>query len=155
MSHDSAYIADAGVGVGDPVLGCHVEGRKRGAHSIWYSYTTGADTEYVTLSTGPSELPVIVSVHEGAPGRFRMVAGGCNDEHTGTGAIRGLRLSPHTAYSIELATESGPLPSVEALGVATEPSSSLPILMDLSSKGPRRVARQWPSHGSKPARIRS
>jgi CSLREA domain-containing protein len=113
-SQSSADVSDAGVDAGDPVLACDVDGRVRGGHSVWYSYTTGPDTEYVTLSTANSDVPVIVSVHEGAPGRFRMVAGGCNDDHTRTGAIRGLRLSPRTTYSIELATERGPLPGVDA-----------------------------------------
>ena len=108
------HFSDAHVDAGDPVLACNVVGRVRGARSVWYSYTTGADTEYVSLSTANSMLPVIVSVHEGAPGSFRMLAGACNDDHTGKGAIRGLRLSPHTTYSIELATEPGPLADADA-----------------------------------------
>src|SRR3954453_1425615 len=67
-SHSTAEVGQAGTDASDPLLACDVDGHVRGDHSVWYSYTTGAETEYVTLSTAPSPLPVIVSVHAGAPG---------------------------------------------------------------------------------------
>lgn len=91
----------------DPVLNCFVgAANSTGRATVWYSYTTGPNVEYVNLSTKNSGYDTVVGVFTGSPGTFRLVAGGCNDDGVGTtqSRIAGLRLAPNTSYSIVVAS---------------------------------------------------
>ncbi len=86
-----------------PVLGGVTTSAK---YTLWYSYTTGSSTEYITLTTG-SNTPVaaIVSVYTGNPtDGFRIVNGGCAADTNAVTSFAGLRLAPNTSYSIEVAS---------------------------------------------------
>ena len=77
-------------------------------YTLWYSYTTGPATEYITLVI-PNNEPVsgIVSVYTGNPTEgFRIVSGGCSAQSDTDAITRiaGLRLAPNTSYSIEVAS---------------------------------------------------
>src|SRR3954451_14694604 len=45
-------IGSATTEASDPLLACGAH--SRGQHSVWYSFTTGPETRYVTLSTAGS-----------------------------------------------------------------------------------------------------
>src|SRR5690348_4051021 len=111
---------------GDPATPCNagptgVPGA--GTNSLWYSYTTGAQTEYVNLSTqgtyyytGVNSVTgqlnttlASIAVFTGTPGSFHLVAGGCNSTiagHDGYALIGGLRLEAQTTYSFEVTAAS-------------------------------------------------
>src|SRR3954452_24056886 len=106
-------ISEATSDASDPAVAC--AGASKGQHSLWYSFTTGPETRYVTLSAAGSEFGgALLSVYEGAPGAFRLVTGGCTAGDARQAGLRGLRLRPNTAYSIELAVDDGPLPGQQA-----------------------------------------
>jgi CSLREA domain-containing protein len=94
----------------DPIVVCQSRFPTQGGNTVWYSYTTGASTEYLTLDTGGSNYTTLLTVYTGSPGTFRMVAGGCRHGSQ----LAGLRLRPDTTYSIEVARVS-PSPSAAAL----------------------------------------
>ena len=74
-------------------------------HTVWYKYTTGAATEYVTLVVPDnSALSAWMSVYTGTPGTFSIVSGGCTSYSfpAGVSRIAGLRLAPNTTYSIQV-----------------------------------------------------
>jgi hypothetical protein len=103
-----ANLDEATTDPSDPALICRLEGRAPGDHSVWFTYTTGDQIDYVTLFTHGT--PVTISVFQGSPGAFTTATGGCGDGRP-SGAIAGLRLAPHTSYTIELAAQAGPLVS--------------------------------------------
>ena len=80
-------VATATVEATDPVVACRVAIPGQGGNTLWYSYTTGSATEYVTISTATSDYDTAVSVYEGAPGSFRLTHGGCNDDAGERGLI--------------------------------------------------------------------
>jgi CSLREA domain-containing protein len=101
-----ADIETATVDASDPPFFCRSGPISPGGNTIWYSYTTPAETQYVNLlATG---LDTMLAVYEaGTPSAATMAFGGCNDDfvvqnsHAG---IYGMRLRPNTTYTIELAT---------------------------------------------------
>lgn len=87
----------------DPVPPCLPYGTNE-AHTLWYSYTTGASTEYVTLLIPNNKILGMITVYTGSPGAFAIVAGGCEGYAEGPRITRiaGLRLAPNTTYSIKV-----------------------------------------------------
>src|SRR5262249_6853371 len=124
----------------DPVVAC--AGRSKGHLSVWYSFSTGPETRYVNLSTAGSDFGgALLSVYEGTPGSFRLVAGGCTDDQATPAALHGLRLRPNTSYSIELAAEDGPVPGGNASLTLTEaPVYQVTTTADGSGPGTLRAA---------------
>src|SRR4051812_45902604 len=93
-----ADLSEATSEASDPGFLC--AGRSKGHLSLWYSFTTGPETRYVTLSTAGSTFGgALLAVYAGAPGSFRLVTGGCVDSDARSAALNGLRLRPNTAYS--------------------------------------------------------
>ncbi|WP_300618857.1 Ig-like domain-containing protein, partial [Dokdonella sp.] len=95
-------------------------------NGVWYSYTTGADTEYVNIDTLGSSYDSVLSVWTGSPGRFELVGGGCNDNgnqdgSANTARIAGLRLAPNTEYSI-LVTRATAATGSMTLKLAIDPA---------------------------------
>ena len=124
-----ADVATATLEATDPIVVCRAALVGQGGNTLWYSYTSGAATEYVTLSTAPSDYDTSVSVYEGAPGSFRLVHGGCNDDGaalTFQSRVTGLRLKPNTAYSIVVA-QIDPLPDPATLNLNVAPSATYPV----------------------------
>jgi CSLREA domain-containing protein len=99
-------VATATVEASDPIVVCRNAVLSQTGNTLWYSYTTGSATEYLTLSTAASDYDTTVSVYEGTPGSFRMVHGGCNDDGVAPGVFQsrivGLRLQADRTYSIEV-----------------------------------------------------
>lgn len=85
------------------------------AQTVWYTYTTGANVEYVNIKAieaafNTTYFDPIIAVWTGTPATgFHMVTGGCNDDGVAYSAannwshVAGLRLQPNTTYSIEIA----------------------------------------------------
>jgi CSLREA domain-containing protein len=103
----------------DPSLLCRAGSTSEGTHTLWYSYTTGTATEYITISTTRSTYDTIIGVYTGTAGEFRMVSGGCNDDgvtDTSQSRLVGLRLQPNTTYMI-MAAAFNPLASPGVLSI--------------------------------------
>ena len=88
----------------DPDPPCRPIGANNESNTLWYSYTTGASTEYVTLTIAGNQVYGILTVYTGAPGAFTLVSGGCDgfSQAVGNTRIAGLRLAPNTTYSIKV-----------------------------------------------------
>lgn len=72
--------------------------------TVWYTYATGGEAEYVKIETGGYDT--LLAVYAGDPvAGFAPVAGGCNDNGGSANGSRlnGLRLEPDTSYSIVVA----------------------------------------------------
>jgi CSLREA domain-containing protein len=99
-------VATATVAATDPLIPCRVGAAGQGGNTLWYSYTTGPATEYVTISTATSDYDTEVAVYEGTPGSFRLIHGGCNedagDATSFQSRVTGVRLNANTTYSIEV-----------------------------------------------------
>ncbi len=124
-----ADVATATLEATDPIVACRAALVGPGGNTLWYSYTTGAATEYVTLSTAPSDYDTSVSVYEGAPASFRMAHGGCNDDGVGLtfqSRVTGVRLKPNTAYSIVVA-QIDPLDDAATLNLNVAPAATYPV----------------------------
>ncbi|MDR3389373.1 MAG: Ig-like domain-containing protein [Rudaea sp.] len=82
---------------------CRPVGADNESNTLWYSYTTGASTEYLTLTAG-NQIIGMITVYTGSPGAFTLVSGGCDgySEAVGNTRIAGLRLAPNTTYSIKV-----------------------------------------------------
>lgn len=94
-------VADATRDASDPETPCIPAGADPLSHTVWFSYTTGANTEYVTVDARGNSYLALVAVYTGAPGGFRIETGGCgsgNNFNIMVG-VPGLRLAPHTEYS--------------------------------------------------------
>lgn len=137
---------------GDPATPCNagptgVPGA--GTNSLWYSYTTGAQAEYVNLSTqgtyyytGVNSVTgqlnttlASIAVFTGTPGSFRLVAGGCNSTiagHDGYALIGGLRLEAQTTYSFEVTAAS----ALSTVNPPPAPATSMPTLAFAVSAAP-------------------
>jgi len=111
----------------DPVPPClvTVSPPQPAAYTLWYSYTTGPSTEYLTLTIPNNHLASpVISVYTGSPGAFRLVSGGCSVySATGVARIAGLRLAANTEYSIEVATQQSPLSSASSLDFSVDDSA--------------------------------
>jgi CSLREA domain-containing protein len=102
-------LTDATTEPSDPELPC-LGVFDNVTQTVWYKYTTGASTEYLTLhapieQSDSSHALVLVAVYSGTPGAFTIVSGGCANYSDDIRAARlaGLRLAPETTYSIEVA----------------------------------------------------
>lgn len=106
FSDSEAAVSSATIEATDPQQICRVgTSGLQGGNSVWYTYTSGATVEYLTLSTATSGYDTILSVYTGAPTNFSLVAGGCNDDGVAgvfQSRISGLRLAPNTEYSVEV-----------------------------------------------------
>ncbi len=97
------HIVDATLDVGDPLPQC-LPASSMGAplrNTVWYSYTTGAEVEYVNADAIADTFTIVFAVYSGAPGTFRLETGGCAGSGSLFDAARvsGLRLKPNTEYS--------------------------------------------------------
>ena len=81
----------------DPGAPCLPDGAAPLRHSVWFGYTSGASTEYVTVGAHGDVFAALVAVFTGAPGSFRIVGGGCGGAQSD--GVQGLRLAPNTEYS--------------------------------------------------------
>lgn len=92
----------------DPISPCLPPSTSE-AHTLWYGYTTGASTEYLTLTIPNSLVDGMITVYTGAPGAFNIVSGACDSYNpaAGTTQIAGLRLKPNTTYSIKVGAIAG------------------------------------------------
>lgn len=74
------------------------------SQTLWYSYTTGASMEYLTLAVPGNTINAIVTVYSGSPGAFTLVSGACvsYSQYIDMTRIAGLRLAPDTTYSIKV-----------------------------------------------------
>ena len=68
----------ATIEVTDPDPPCRPVGSYPASQSLWYSYTTGSSTEYVTLTMTNHSIVGIMAVYTGVPGAFRIVSGSCS-----------------------------------------------------------------------------
>ncbi|MBC8098427.1 MAG: CSLREA domain-containing protein [Armatimonadetes bacterium] len=117
-------ISAATVEPTDPTLPCRTGAGGQGAHTVWYGYTTGVATEYITLTTRNSDYDTILSVYTGTPGALTLVAGGCNDDgitDSSQSLLAGLRLLPETEYAIQVAAFN-PLPGAATLNFRLQPA---------------------------------
>lgn len=110
----------------DPDPPCRPVNRDPAQYTLWYSYTTGTSTEYITLTIANNK-PVsgIVSVYTGNPtDGFRIVSGGCSAQSDTDAITRiaGLRLAPNTSYSIEVASYFSGLTSNDPLAFSVASS---------------------------------
>ena len=123
-------VATATVEATDPIVVCRAALISQSGNTLWYSYTTGSATEYVTLSTATSDYDTTVSIYEGAPGSFRMTHGGCNDDGVDLGIfqsrVTGVRLKPNTTYSIEV-TQLDPGTEPATLNLNVAPAATYPV----------------------------
>ncbi len=83
---------------------CRRSGDNPVNHTVWYKYTTGAASEYLTLTIPDNHTPSgLISVYTGNPGTFSIVSGGCNGVNFSLFTrLAGLRLAPNTTYSIQV-----------------------------------------------------
>lgn len=105
VTTSTSDIFSATVEATDPDPPCRQLNEPAVTNTVWFNYTTGADTEYLTLQTpGGSSVLAIIAVYTGTPGAFRIVPGGCASHSfdTHSARIAGLRLAPGTSYSIEV-----------------------------------------------------
>lgn len=106
-------IGAATLEASDPVFACRRTAPTVAARSVWYSYTTGAATEYVNASATGFDSLVAIYAGDVANG-FTLVTGACNDDGGGTNgpaSLIGIRLEPDTEYSIEVATWDANVPA--------------------------------------------
>ncbi len=102
FSVNETLASQSTVNPSDPPPPCPAGSSNPFAHTLWYSYTAGAATEYLTL-TIPGSIIGSIGVYTGVPGAFRVVSGGCSSRgDTGSDIPRivGLRLPPGTSVSI-------------------------------------------------------
>ena len=94
----------------DPQPECRTIGGNAEGYTLWYSYTTGASTEYVTLSITDNQIVGAITVYTGTPGAFTIVTGACGAYSSTVGKTRiaGLRLAPNTTYSIKVGATYAP-----------------------------------------------
>lgn len=123
----------------EPTAPCFPSSLNAG-NAVWYSYSTGEETEYLTLDTLGSSYDSVLSVWTGAPGEFELVGGGCNDNgnqdgSANTARIAGLRLAPNTEYSILVSR-------------ATQGSGSMTLKLSIDRAPQYRVTRSDDRAGS-------
>jgi len=97
----------------DPVFACRRTAATTGARSIWYSYSTGSDVEYLNVSTANFDALLAVYSGDQADG-FELVTGACSDDGggaSGSASLVGVRLEANTEYSIEVATWDASVPA--------------------------------------------
>jgi CSLREA domain-containing protein len=113
FSTSVSNMSNATLELGEPDPPCRQPADLSVVHTVWYKYTTGAATEYVTLLVPDNQaLSAWMSVYTGAPGTFSIVSGGCTSYSfpAGVSRLAGLRLAPNTTYSIQVGSHfSGPL----------------------------------------------
>ncbi len=99
-----AEIMDATVEATDPPMVCKAGDPAQRGNTVWYGLTTGASPVYLKLSGGTG-YDHVIEVLAGAPGDFRIIEGGCNDDGAASfgAVIDGLKLQPNTSYSIVIA----------------------------------------------------
>ena len=94
----------------DPDPPCRPSEANSESNTLWYGYTTGAATEYLTIVAGGTSVVSIVTVYTGSPGSFQVVSGGCASYAFGpvnASTLAGLRLAPNTSYSIKVGATFG------------------------------------------------
>ena len=103
-SDNEPNMYQATVEATDPDPPCRPVGTNNESSTLWYSYTTAAATEYLTLAIPNSTIAGYISVYTGTPGAFAIVSGGCVGYSSAIGKTRlaGLRLAPSTTYSIKV-----------------------------------------------------
>lgn len=94
----------------DPDPPCRPQEANNESNTLWYGYTTGAATEYLTIVAGGRTVVSIITVYTGSPGSFQVVSGGCASyafDPVDTSTLAGLRLAPNTSYSIKVGATFG------------------------------------------------
>ena len=88
----------------DPDPPCRPVGSNNESSTLWYSYTTGAATEYLTLAIPNNTIAGYITVYTGTPGAFTIASGACVGYAAALGKTRlaGLRLAANTTYSIKV-----------------------------------------------------
>ncbi|HET7843179.1 MAG TPA: CSLREA domain-containing protein [Xanthomonadales bacterium] len=107
-------ISSATLAAGDPVFPCmRTSPPTTGARTLWYSYTTGDDVEYVNVSASGFDAELAIWRGDPTDG-FVLETGACNDDGgggSGSASLVGIRLQPNTEYSIEVATYDASVPA--------------------------------------------
>ncbi|HET7778446.1 MAG TPA: choice-of-anchor Q domain-containing protein [Rudaea sp.] len=91
----------------DPVPGC--QGTFHASTgTIWFSYTTGATQEILTLRIKDFQVPSVLAVYTGSPGAFRLAPGACARAggSPNNAQLAGVRLAANTTYSILLSAQT-------------------------------------------------
>lgn len=91
----------------DPRVFCRIGAPGAGGRSVWYSYTSGAQTEYLNVLA--SGFDTMIAVYTGDLTRgLEPVLGGCNDDGglSLASRIQGLRIEPATTITIYVAAFS-------------------------------------------------
>jgi len=100
-------MSSATVEASDPDPPCKRVGGNSETGTLWYSYSTGAATQYLTLQVPDNVVPAYITVYTGSPGSFSLVSGACGGYRSSLGKSRlvGLRLAPNTTYSIKVGAQ--------------------------------------------------
>lgn len=91
----------------DPVPNCR--GTNESSYgTIWFSYTTGASPEILTLRVNDFNVATVLAVYTGGPGTFRLAPGACARAggSPNNAQLAGVRLDANTTYSILLSAQS-------------------------------------------------
>ncbi len=101
---DVQDIAEATTESSDPMALCEVGDPQTIGNTVWYGLSVGPADVYLKAGTGTAFSSVML-ITTGAPGSFKTVVGGCNDDGAANlaSAIDGLKLSANTSYSIMVA----------------------------------------------------
>ena len=93
--------------VTDPVPACQGT-QQSSTGTIWFSYTTGATPEILTLRVKDFDLGTVLAVYTGSPGAFRLAPGACARAGglPNNAQLAGVRLGANTTYSILLSAQS-------------------------------------------------
>jgi CSLREA domain-containing protein len=102
--NDSQDIGEATTVASDPTALCEIGDPATIGNTVWYGLSIGSSSVYLKSGTG-SAFSSIMLVLTGAPGSFKTVVGGCNDDGAANLAsqIDGLKLEANTSYSIMVA----------------------------------------------------
>ncbi|MEO8673840.1 MAG: hypothetical protein ABI411_21225, partial [Tahibacter sp.] len=76
-SFNETTVEGSTVDATDPPAPCRTPSQNATGATLWYGYTSGSTTEYLTVETGNLSFFGNVAVYTGTPGAFRAVSGGC------------------------------------------------------------------------------
>jgi CSLREA domain-containing protein len=91
----------------DPLPGCQTTNQSSYG-TVWFSYTTGAADEFLTMRAKDAQIGALIAVYTGGPGTFHIVSGACavSGSVANNAQLAGVRLAANTEYSILLSALS-------------------------------------------------
>lgn len=104
-SDSQSSINEATTDASDPLLPCKNGDPAQRGNTVWYSLRLSGVGSAHYLNLSALGYDSILAIYTGAPGSFRPVAGGCNDDGASgfASALAGTRLLGETDYSILVA----------------------------------------------------